>query len=338
MKISHYTLPNNLFLAPMAGITDRPFRRLCRQMGAGYAVAEMAIADPSLWHTDKSQRRLTMDSEGEPKAAQILGSDPKLMADCARHCVDQGAQIVDINMGCPVKKVCSNWCGSALLQNEPLVGEILDAVIAAVDVPVTLKYRTGWNSENKNALTIANIAESAGVAMLTLHGRTREDKYFGQAEYETIAQVKAAVSIPVVANGDIDSPEKAKHVLDYTKADAIMIGRAAQGRPWLFREIQHFLETGTHLAPPTVEEARRLMVQHLREHYDFYGDRLGVLTARKHIAWYVHDLPEGEAFRQTMNRLESCDAQINAVEIFFEQQSQLGERLQYKNKLAAPST
>jgi tRNA-dihydrouridine synthase B len=266
----------------------------------------------------------------EPKAVQIAGSDPQELADCARFNVDKGAQIIDINMGCPVKKVCNNWCGSALLQFEDLVEKILHAVVGAVDVPVTLKFRTGWNRENKNALNIARIAEEAGIRMLTLHGRTRADGYTGDAEYDTIAAVKAAVKIPVVANGDITTPEKARFVLDRTGADAVMVGRAAQGRPWIFREIDHYLRTGTHLPPPLVAEVRKLMGEHLRAHYAFYGEYLGVRTARKHIGWYVRDLPGGEDFRQEMNRLESTADQLRAVDGFFESQWKHGERLQYR--------
>jgi tRNA-dihydrouridine synthase B len=265
----------------------------------------------------------------EPKAVQIAGADPAILAACAKFNVDRGAQIIDINMGCPVKKVCNSWCGSALLQHETLVGAILDAVVAAVDVPVTLKFRTGWDRQNKNALKIARMAQESGIAMLTLHGRTRADGYGGDAEYETIAAVKATVSIPVVANGDITTPEKAKQVLAVTGADAVMIGRAAQGRPWIFREIDHFLRTGEYLPAPLVAEVRALMKEHLLAHYAFYGDFLGLRTARKHIGWYVRDLPGGEAFRQRMNRLESCEEQLAAVDSFFQSQSAWGERLQY---------
>jgi len=322
----------------MAGVTDRPFRQLCKQLGAGYAVSEMAASDPRLWASEKTARRTNHDGEMEPKAVQIAGADPAILASCAKFNVDRGAQIIDINMGCPVKKVCNSWCGSALLQNEKLVGEILDAVVSAVDVPVTLKFRTGWDRQNKNALTIARMAEQSGIAMLTLHGRTRADGYSGEAEYETIAAVKTAVGIPVVANGDITTPEKAKHVLQVTGADAVMIGRAAQGRPWIFREIDHFLRTGDHLPPPLVSEVRTLMSEHLQAHYAFYGEYMGLRTARKHIGWYVRDLPGGEEFRQRMNRLESCDEQLAAVDAFFESQSVLGDRLQYgfaAQKLAA---
>ncbi len=322
----------------MAGVTDRPFRQLCKQLGAGYAVSEMAASDPRLWASEKTARRINHEGEMEPRAVQIAGADPVALAACAKFNVDRGAQIIDVNMGCPVKKVCSSWCGSALLQNEKLVGEILNAVVMAVDVPVTLKFRTGWDRLNKNALTIAKMAQEGGIAMLTLHGRTRADGYGGEAEYETIAAVKAAVSIPVVANGDITTPEKAMHVLDVTKADAVMIGRAAQGRPWIFREIEHFLRTGQHLPAPLVMEVRALMSEHLQAHYAFYGEYMGLRTARKHIGWYVRDLAGGEEFRQRMNRLESCEEQLAAVDGFFESQAAFGERLQYglaKQKLAA---
>ncbi|HEX8605899.1 MAG TPA: tRNA dihydrouridine synthase DusB [Pseudoduganella sp.] len=330
MQIGPYQLRNNVFVAPMAGVTDRPFRQLCKELGAGYAVSEMAAANPRVWASEKSSRRTDHAGEMEPKAVQIAGSDPQELADCARFNVDKGAQVIDINMGCPVKKVCNNWCGSALLQFEDLVEKILHAVVGAVPVPVTLKFRTGWDRQNKNALNIARIAEQAGIQMLTLHGRTRADGYTGDAEYETIAAVKAAVKIPVVANGDITTPEKARFVLDTTGADAVMIGRAAQGRPWIFREIDHYLRTGTHLPAPLVAEVRKLMDEHLRAHYAFYGEYLGVRTARKHIGWYVRDLPGGEDFRQEMNRLESTAEQLRAVDGFFESQWKHGERLQYR--------
>lgn len=313
----------------MAGVTDRPFRQLCKQLGAGYAVSEMAASNPKLWASEKTSRRIDHAGEMEPKAVQIAGADPEMLADCARYNVDRGAQVIDINMGCPVKKVCNSWCGSALLQHEDLVARILDAVVAAVDVPVTLKFRTGWDRQNRNALRIARLAEQSGIAMLTLHGRTRADGYKGDAEYDTISQVKAAVSIPVVANGDITSPQKAKQVLEATKADAIMIGRAAQGRPWIFREIEHFLNTGEIMPSPQISEVRALMAEHLAAHYAFYGEYLGVRTARKHIGWYVEDLPGGESFRQEMNRLEDCQLQLQAVDAFFEGQLAFGERLQY---------
>jgi tRNA-dihydrouridine synthase B len=338
VNIGPYTLLNNVFVAPMAGVTDRPFRQLCKQLGAGYAVSEMAASNPRLWATEKTARRTNHDGEMEPRAVQIAGADPTMLAECAKFNVDHGAQIIDINMGCPVKKVCNSWCGSALLQNEKLVGRILDAVVAAVDVPVTLKFRTGWDRLNRNALNIARLAEASGIAMLTLHGRTRADAYRGDAEYETIAAVKAEVSIPVVANGDITTPAKAKLVMELTKADAVMIGRAAQGRPWIFREIDYFLRTGKYMAPPLVTEVRALMDEHLRAHYAFYGEFMGVRTARKHIGWYVRELAGGEEFRQRMNLLEDCEQQLAAVNAFFELQLLYGERLQYglaEQKLAA---
>jgi tRNA-dihydrouridine synthase B len=314
----------------MAGVTDRPFRQLCKKLGAGYAVSEMAASNPRLWASEKSARRTDHAGEMEPKAVQIAGAVPEELAECAKFNVDRGAQIIDINMGCPVKKVCNNWCGSALLQHEDLVQRILEAVVRAVDVPVTLKFRTGWDRQNKNALAIARMAEQAGIAMLTLHGRTRADGYKGDAEYDTIAAVKAAVSIPVVANGDITTPEKAKFVLEHTGADAVMIGRAAQGRPWICREIDHYLRTGEYLPAPLVEEVRELMNEHLPAHYAFYGEYLGVRTARKHIGWYVQDLAGGEEFRQRMNLLESTAEQLAAVDEFFKSQQRYGERLQYR--------
>jgi tRNA-dihydrouridine synthase B len=338
VNIGPYSLRNNIFVAPMAGVTDRPFRQLCKQLGAGYAVSEMAASNPRLWATEKSARRTNHEGEMEPKAVQIAGADPAMLAECAKFNVDRGAQIIDINMGCPVKKVCNSWCGSALLRDEKLVGDILDAVVSAVDVPVTLKFRTGWDRSQKNALNIARIAEASGVAMLTLHGRTRADGYSGAAEFETIAAVKAAASIPVVANGDINTPEKAKFVLDTTGADAVMIGRAAQGRPWIFREVEFFLRTGQHLPAPEIAEVRQLMNEHLQAHYSFYGEFVGVRTARKHIGWYVRDLAGGEAFRRQMNQLEKCDGQLAALDRFFEFQLAYGDRLQYRlgeEKLAA---
>ncbi len=329
MQLGPYQLRNNVFVAPMAGVTDRPFRQLCKELGAGYAVSEMAASNPRVWASEKTSRRINHDGEMEPKAVQIAGADPQLLAEAARFNVERGAQVIDINMGCPVKKVCNNWCGSALLRDEPLVASLLQAVVGAVDVPVTLKFRTGWDRQNKNALTIARIAEDSGIALLTLHGRTRADGYSGEAEYDTIAAVKAAVKLPVVANGDIDSPEKARLVLQQTGADAVMIGRAAQGRPWIFREIDHYLRTGSLLPSPRVDEVRQLMAHHLRAHYAFYGDYLGVRTARKHIGWYVRDLEGGEDFRRRMNLIEDCALQLAAVDAFFESQWAYGERLQY---------
>ncbi|MBD8566088.1 tRNA dihydrouridine synthase DusB [Oxalobacteraceae sp. CFBP 8763] len=335
MQIGPYLLRNNVFVAPMAGVTDRPFRQLCKQLGAGYAVSEMAASNPRLWASEKTSRRIDHAGEMEPKAVQIAGADPKDLADCAKFNVERGAQIIDINMGCPVKKVCNSWCGSALLQHEDLVERILHAVVEAVDVPVTLKFRTGWDRQNRNALRIARLAEQAGIQMLTLHGRTRADGYKGDAEYDTIRAVKASVGIPVVANGDITTPEKAKFVLDYTGADAVMIGRAAQGRPWICREIDHFLRTGEHMPAPLVEEVRELMHEHLPAHYAFYGEFIGVRTARKHIGWYVQDLPDGEEFRQRMNLLESTAEQLAAMDDFLKSQHRHGERLQYRPALPA---
>lgn len=318
MRIGPFLLANNVFVAPMAGVTDRPFRKLCKRMGAGYAVSEMAASNPRLWASEKSARRTNHDGETEPRAVQIAGSDPQMLAECARFNVERGAQIIDLNMGCPAKKVCNVAAGSALLQDEDLVARILDAVVEAVSVPtgvpVTLKFRTGWDREHRNAIRIARRAEAAGIRMLSLHGRTRADLYHGAAEYETIAAVKAAVNIPVVANGDIDSPEKAAAVLAATGADAIMIGRAAQGRPWIFREIVSWLKTGVVLASPTIGEARGVLRDHLHEHYGFYGEFIGLHTARKHIGWYVRTLPGGEVFRKRMNTLQSCTEQLTAVD------------------------
>jgi tRNA-dihydrouridine synthase B len=321
MHIGPYALANALFVAPMAGVTDRPFRQLCKRLGAGYAVSEMVTSRPDLQNTLKTSRRANHAGEPGPIAVQIAGTEAQMMADAARHNIDRGAQIIDINMGCPAKKVCNKWAGSALMQDEALALSIVEAVVQACaphGVPVTLKMRTGWCQSHKNAERIARAAESAGVQMVTVHGRTREQGYKGAAEYDTIAAVKAALRIPVVANGDIDSPEKARDVLQTTGADALMIGRAAQGRPWIFREISHFLETGTHLAPPLVSEVKRLLVEHLQDHYDLYGEFIGVRSARKHIGWYVRALPGGEAFRQHMNQLDDSAAQIAAVSGFMD--------------------
>ena len=322
MYIGHIPLANNLFAAPMAGVTDRPFRQLCRTLGAGYAVSEMVTSRRDLWHTLKTSRRANHDGEPGPIAVQIAGTDAQMMAEAAAYNVDRGAQIIDINMGCPAKKVCNKWAGSALMQDEPLALAIAEAVVAACaphGVPVTLKMRTGWCQAHKNAVALARQFEQAGVQMLTVHGRTREQGYKGQAEYETVAAVKAAVRIPVVANGDITTPERARDVLAATGADAIMIGRAAQGRPWIFREVAHFLATGTHLAPPLVAEVRRLLLAHLQEHYGLYGEFSGVRTARKHIGWYVRTLPGGEAFRARMNTIEDSALQWQAVADYFDE-------------------
>lgn len=319
--VGPYRLKNPVFVAPMAGVTDRPFRTLCRRLGAGHAVSEMAASNPRLWATIKSARRIDHAGEAEPRTVQIAGGDAAMLAECARFNVDHGADIIDINMGCPAKKVCNAAAGSALLADEDLVARILDAVVEAVTVPsgvpVTLKFRTGPHRGARNALRIAAIAERAGVAMLTLHGRTRADRFDGQAEYETIAAVKASVRIPVVANGDIDTPERAADVLATTGADAVMIGRAAQGRPWIFREVVHYLEHGTHRAPPTIGEVRGLLASHLDDHYAFYGAWTGLRTARKHIGWYVAAVPGGERFRARMNAIDDCDAQRDAVDGFF---------------------
>ncbi len=324
MHIGSFELPNALFVAPMAGVTDRPFRRLCKTLGAGYAVSEMVTSRKDLWNTLKTSRRANHEGEAGPIAVQIAGTDAPMMAEAAAYNIDRGAQIIDINMGCPAKKVCNKWAGSALMQDEALALEIIEAVVAACaprNVPVTLKMRTGWCQTEKNALTIARAAESAGVQMVTVHGRTREQGYKGAAEYDTIAAVKAALRIPVVANGDIHSPEKALAVLRATGADALMVGRAAQGRPWIFREIAHFLATGEQLAPPLVVEVRRLLLEHLDDHYALYGDYTGVRSARKHIGWYVKTLPGGEAFRARMNTLEDSRAQVQAVADFFDELS-----------------
>jgi len=327
MHIGSFELPNTLFVAPMAGVTDRPFRSLCKSLGAGYAVSEMVTSRKELWNTLKTSRRANHEGEAGPIAVQIAGTDAAMMAEAAVYNIDRGAQIIDINMGCPAKKVCNKWAGSALMQDEALALEIIEAVVVACaprNVPVTLKMRTGWCQSHRNAVTLARAAESAGVQMVTVHGRTREQGYKGPAEYDTIAAVKAALSIPVVANGDIDSPEKALAVLRATGADALMIGRAAQGRPWIFREIGHFLATGEHLAPPLVAEVRRLLLDHLEEHYTLYGDYTGVRSARKHIGWYVKALPGGEAFRARMNSLEESAGQVRAVADFFDE---LGTRM-----------
>lgn len=340
--LGSHTLRNNLFVAPMAGVTDRPFRQLCKRLGAGYAVSEMVASNAQLWKSEKTMRRANHAGEVEPIAVQIAGADPSMMAEAARYNVQNGAQIIDINMGCPAKKVCNVAAGSALLQNEPLVVRIVEAVVNAVGigpdaVPVTLKIRTGWNRENRNAVRIARLAEAAGVSMLTVHGRTRADLYHGQAEYDTIAAVKAAVRIPVVANGDIDSPPKARAVLAATGADAIMIGRAAQGRPWLFREIEHFLATGELLPPPRIAEIRQVMNEHLEDHYAFYGEFTGVRTARKHIGWYTRGLSGANSFRHRMNTLDTTRDQLDAVNAFFDEQESLSDRLVYVDEGAEPN-
>jgi tRNA-dihydrouridine synthase B len=330
MNIGPHPLANNLFAAPMAGVTDRPFRQLCRKLGAGYAVSEMVTSRRDLWTSLKTSRRANHEGEPGPIAVQIAGTDAAMMAEAAVYNIERGAQIIDINMGCPAKKVCTKWAGSALMQDEPLALEIAQAVVdacAAHNVPVTLKMRTGWSREHKNAVALARRFEGAGVQMLAVHGRTREQGYGGHAEYETVAAVKDAVRIPVVANGDITTPEQARDVLACTGADAIMIGRAAQGRPWIFREVAHFLATGTHLAPPLVAEVRRLLLDHLRDHYALYGEFTGVRSARKHIAWYVKALPGAAPFRARMNLIEDCGEQVSAVAEFLDRLSEQGDRI-----------
>ena len=330
MEFAGFTLRNNLFVAPMAGVTDRPFRQLCKKLGAGLAVSEMVTSNSLLYGSAKTLRRANHTGEVEPISVQIAGADPQMMADAARHNVDNGAQIIDINMGCPAKKVCNVMAGSALMQDEALVGRILDAVVGAVpDTPVTLKFRTGWNLANRNAPTIARIAESAGVRAVAIHGRTRCQQYTGEAEYDTIAMVKTLIRIPVIANGDSTTPEKAKHVLDHTGADGIMIGRAAQGRPWLFREIEHFLATGNHLPPPRVAEIHEILMAHLEDLYAFYGVESGVRIARKHISWYTKGLAGSAAFRHRMNQLPTVELQRQAVNEFFMAQAALSEHLSY---------
>ena len=318
MQIGPYRIDPPLILAPMAGVTDKPFRQLCKQLGAGLAVSEMTISNPKLWHTQKSLHRMDHEGEPAPISVQIAGTDPRQLADAARHNVDHGAQIIDINMGCPAKKVCNAWAGSALMRDEALVARILEAVVQAVDVPVTLKIRTGWNADNRNGLQIARIAESAGIAALAVHGRTRDQQYTGAAEYETIAAIKSALRIPVMANGDIDSPQAAAQVLQTTGADALLVGRAAQGRPWIFREIAHYLATGMSLSPPTLSEVREILLGHLHALHEFYGEHQGVRIARKHLGWYAKDRPENIAFRAVVNRAQSADAQLQLTRDYFD--------------------
>jgi tRNA-dihydrouridine synthase B len=337
MRIGPHILKNNLIVAPMAGVTDRPFRQLCKSMGAGMAVSEMVSSNSLLWGSEKTRRRADHAGEVDPISVQIAGAEPAMMAEAARYNVAQGAQIIDINMGCPAKKICNVMAGSALLQDELLVGRILDAVVGAVDVPVTLKIRTGWDTQHRNALAVARIAESAGVQALAIHGRTRACAYTGNAEYDTIAAVKAMVKIPVIANGDITTPEKVRQVLAYTGADAVMIGRAAQGRPWIFREISHYLATGRHLPLPEVSEIHRVLFKHLHDLYDFYGEYSGVRIARKHISWYTRGLVGSAAFRHAMNQLQTTGQQMAAVNEFFGELASYGRRLTYieREELAA---
>jgi tRNA-dihydrouridine synthase B len=318
MRIGKLQIDPPLILAPMAGVTDKPFRLLCKRLGAGYAVSEMTTSDPRLWRTAKSVRRLDHAGEPAPIGVQIAGSDPAALADAARHAVDHGAEIVDINMGCPAKKVCSAWAGSALLKDEALVGRLLDAVVAAVAVPVTLKIRTGFSQDSKNGLRVARIAEAAGVQALAVHGRTRDMLYTGEAEYETIAAIKQAIAIPVIANGDVTSPQKARAVLAATGADALMVGRAAQGRPWIFREIAHYLATGDSLPPGSLGFVRDTLLEHVRALHEFYGEESGVRIARKHLKWYAKDRPENGAFWAVVNRAEAADEQLRLTRDYFD--------------------
>ncbi len=335
MQIGPHQLKNNLIVAPMAGVTDRPFRQLCKALGAGMAVSEMVASNSLLYGSEKTLRRANHDGEVDPISVQIAGADPSMLAAAAQYNVDHGAQIIDINMGCPAKKVCNVMAGSALLKDEPLVRRILEAVVGAVNVPVTLKIRTGWDSSNRNAVAVAKIAEYSGIQALAIHGRTRACGFTGDAEFDTIAEVKSLVRIPVIANGDIRTPQRVKEVLEYTGADGVMIGRAAQGRPWIFREITHFLETGEIAPAPEVTEIHRVLVAHLLDLYGFYGDVTGVRIARKHISWYTKGLTGSAAFRHAMNQLQACAEQLDAVDDFFGQLASQGQRLSYIEELAA---
>jgi len=317
MRIGPYLIDPPIGLAPMAGVTDKPFRQLCKRLGAGLATSEMTTSDPRLWTTRKSLKRMDHAGEPDPVSVQIAGYDPGMLADAARYNADLGAQIIDINMGCPAKKVCNVYAGSALLQDEALVARILAAVVGAVDVPVTLKIRTGWNRDNRNGVRIARIAEDSGIAALAVHGRTRADLYEGDAEYDTIAAIKQAVTIPVLANGDVDTPQRARHVLEYTKCDGLLIGRAAQGRPWIFRELAHYLATGHELPPPSSAAVCATLVEHLQNLYAFYGELQGVRIARKHLGWYAKDRSENAAFRAIVNRAESAAEQLRLTREYF---------------------
>jgi tRNA-dihydrouridine synthase B len=330
MEFLGYTLRNNLFVAPMAGVTDRPFRQLCKKLGAGLAVSEMVTSNSLLYGSAKTRRRANHDGEVEPISVQIAGADPRMMGEAAKYNVDEGAQIIDINMGCPAKKVCNVMAGSALMKDETLVAQILTAVVKAVpDTPVTLKFRTGWNREHRNAPAIARIAEDCGVRAIAIHGRTRADQYQGCAEYDTIALVKTLVNIPVIANGDIATPQKAKFVLEHTQADGLMIGRAAQGKPWLFREIAHYLKTGKLLAAPGKAEIHAILRGHLADLYEFYGEETGARIARKHISWYTKGIVGAAKFRHAMNQLTTMDAQLAATDEFFSAQA-ANERIEYE--------
>jgi tRNA-dihydrouridine synthase B len=335
MRVGSRTLRNNLFVAPMAGVTDRPFRQLCKKFGAGLAVSEMVASNSLLWGSEKTRRRANHEGEVDPISVQIAGADPAMMADAARYNVAQGAQIIDINMGCPAKKVCNTMAGSALLKDEALVGRILEAVVKAVDVPVTLKFRTGWDTASRNALKVARIAEDSGIQLLSLHGRTRACGFSGRAEYDTIREVKRSTRLPVVANGDIATPEEARQVLEHTGADGVMIGRAAQGRPWIFREIDHYLSTGEKLPPPLVSEIHSVLLAHLHDLYEFYGRETGVKVARKHISWYTKGLAGSASFRHRMNQLETCEEQLDEVTRFFGELGNERERLLYLQERVA---
>lgn len=319
MKIGPHLLESPVIAAPMAGVTDQPFRNLCRKLGAALAVSEMVTSNTKLWKSKKTQFRLNHIGEDAPRAVQIAGTNPLQMAEAAKLNADLGAEIIDINMGCPAKKVCKAAAGSALLRDEPLVASILHTVVTSVDIPVTLKIRTGWSEESKNAIQIAKIAEEHGIQALTIHGRTRNDFFNGVAEYETIAEVKSAIKIPIIANGDIDSPKKAFEVLKFTHADAVMIGRAAQGSPWIFREIAHYLRTKEEMPPPTIKERKDILLEHLGELYNFYGEERAVRLARKHVSWYLGDLPGSREFRSVFNALESGKTQVNAIIEFLDQ-------------------
>lgn len=318
LRIGNYQLKNNLIVAPMAGVTDRPFRELCLQYGAGMAVSEMMSSNPKLWKTAKSKQRMVHEGESGIRSVQIAGADPTLMAEAAQFSVENGAQIIDINMGCPAKKVNKKLAGSALLKHPDIIEDILKAVVNAVDVPVTLKTRTGWDTENKNCVQIAKLAQDCGIQALALHGRTKACMYKGEAEYDSIKAVKRAVDIPVIANGDIDSPQKAKQVLEYTGADALMIGRPAQGRPWIFKQIQHYLENGTEMPELPIEEVKGILLGHVNALHNFYGEYLGPRIARKHVGWYLKEHGQAGEFRRTFNALEAANQQLEALEGYFD--------------------
>ena len=333
MIISEHILKNNLVLAPMAGVTDRPFRMLCKSFGAGMAVSEMVTSNSLLYGSEKTLRRANHEGEVDPISVQIAGADPDMMAEAAKYNMDKGAQIIDINMGCPAKKICNVMAGSALLKQEKLVESILKSVVKAVNIPVTLKIRTGWDTDNRNALTISKIAEDSGIQALAIHGRTRACLYRGDAEYNTIAAVKQHIKIPVIANGDITSPEKAEFVLGFTKADAVMIGRAAQGRPWIFREIEYYLRTGKHLDLPTIDEVQKVTIAHVNELYKFYGELTGLRVARKHISWYTKGLKHSAQFRFHMNQIEDCDNQITAIDNYFNSLREIDYFIPYEDEM-----